>query len=295
MRHGAIESFTFDGTQLISSPLAPNFWRVPLDNDIEEKWDHTTETPIGGMPVRLGVWRWAAQNRIVTKVTAAQPQRQVVSIDVHTILPVGDADYYTTYTIYGTGDVIVNNSLKPENLKVPEMPRFGMQMAIPGRFSTMTWFGRGPHETYEDRKTGAAVGLYSGPVEDLIHDYVRPQENANRTDVRWLALTDEDGFGLLAVGLPLLSVSAWPYSMEDLESAKHIHELPRRDTITVNLDYKQMGVGGDDGWTERARPHPEYRLPVKDYTYSFRLRPIDPKTDNISGIARRKLPVVTVE
>jgi len=159
----------------------------------------------------------------------------------------------------------------------------------------MTWFGRGPHETYDDRKTGAAVGLYSGQVEDLIHDYVRPQENANRTDVRWLALTDEDGVGLLAVGMPLLSVSAWPYTMEDLESAKHIHELPRRDTITVNLDYKQMGVGGDDGWTERARPHPEYRLPVKEYTYSFCLQPITPQMGDIATIARRALPAVMCE
>jgi beta-galactosidase len=292
---GAIESFTFDGTQLIDTPLVPNFWRVPIDNGIEEKWDHTTETPIGGMPIRLGVWKTAGPERTIKSVTAEQLKPQVVRIIAHIVLPPGDSDYYSTYTIYGSGDVIVENSLIPENLKIPEMPRFGMQMAIPGLFNTMTWYGRGPHESYWDRKTGAAVGLYSGLVEDLIHDYVRPQENANRTDVRWIALTNKDGAGLLAVGMPLLSVSAWPYTMEDLESAKHIHELPRRNTVTVNLDYKQMGVGGDDGWTERARPHPEYRLPVKAYTYSFRLRPITPAMGEIGTVAQRELPVIGCE
>lgn len=294
---GAIESFTFNDTPLITTPLIPNFWRVPVDNDIENKWDHQTETSIGGMPIRLAVWRHASQDRSIKSVTAEQLKPQVVQITAHAMLPsgTGDPDYYSTYTVYGSGDVIVKNDFKPESLKVPEMPRFGMQMAIPGQFNTMTWFGRGPHETYWDRNTGAAVGLYCGQVEQLIHDYVRPQENANRTDVRWLALTDKEGAGLLAVGMPLLYVSAWPYTMQDLENAKHIHELPRRDTITVNLDYKQMGVGGDDGWSEKAQPHPEYRLPVKNYSYSFRLQPITAAMGDIKTLARRLIPLIRCE
>ena len=126
----------------------------------------------------------------------------------------------------------------------------------------MAYLGRGPYENYWDRHTGSAVGLYSGSVEELIHVYTRPQENGNRTDVRWLTLTDKDGAGLLAVGMPLLSVSAWPFSMDDLEKAMHLNELPRRDFITLNLDYRQMGVGGDDSWgarrtrSTRCRPRP---------------------------------------
>jgi len=92
------------------------------------------------------------------------------------------------------------------------------------------------------------------------------------------------------VGMPLLYVSAWPYTMQDLEKAKHINELPRRDTITVNLDYKQMGVGGNDGWTERARPHPQYRLPLKKYSYSFRLQPVTADSGDLDVLARRVLP-----
>jgi len=106
-----------------------------------------------------------------------------------------------------------------------------------------------------------------------------------------LALTDEKGAGLLAVGMPLLSVSAWPFSMQDLENANHIHELPQRDFITVNLDYKQMGVGGDNSWG--ARPHPEYTLPSsKPYSYCFRLRPYSKKMGDIRALARTILPTV---
>jgi beta-galactosidase len=153
----------------------------------------------------------------------------------------------------------------------------------------MTWLGRGPHENYWDRHTGAPVGRYSGRVADLVHDYVRPQENANRTDVRWIALTGPDGSGLLASGLPLLSVSAWPYTMADLEATTHAALLPRRDTITLNLDYRQTGVGGDDGWG--ARPHAEYTLDPRPYEYRFRLRPYSPSMGHLDDVARRRVDV----
>jgi len=286
---GAIESFRFLNTELISSPLIPNFWRVPLDNDMANRWDPTFTYGVGGMPVRSAIWKQAGQNRVVKKVKAKKRKKGVVQITTQMTLPAGESRYQTVYTIYGSGEVIVESSLEPGN-GLPNLPRFGMQMAIPGEFNTMTWYGRGPHETYWDRKTGAAVDVYSGLVEEQIHPYVRPQENGNKTDVRWLALTNKDGTGLLAVGMPLLSVSAWPYTMDDLEKARHINELPVRDIITVNIDYKQMGVGGDDGWSENARPHPEYRLPPKPYRYRFRLQPYTREMGSMETIARQTLP-----
>jgi len=191
-------------------------------------------------------------------------------------------------TVYGSGDIVVDATLTPGGDNLPNLPRFGMQMAMPGRFNTLTWFGRGPHETYRDRKTGAAVGFYSGPVNEHIHTYVRPQENGNKSDARWMALTDRDGVGLIAVGMPTIDVSAWPYTMADLEKARHIHELPQRDTITVNIDYKQMGVGGDDSWG--ARTHREYTLPAKTYRYRFRLTPYEPILGDIRSLTKRGLP-----
>jgi len=270
---GAIESFECGGKQLIGAALIPNFWRAPIDNDRGN-----------GMPKRLAVWRSAGAARRVVAVEATLVTPQVVKITADMILPAGGSKYRSIYTVYGSGDVIVENTFEPGK-KLPNLPRFGMQMAMPAEFDMVRWYGRGPHESYWDRKTSAAVGLYSGSVEELIHPYIRPQENANRTDVRWVAFTNSGGIGLLAVGMPVLNFSAWPYTMQDLEEATHNYELPRRDFITVNLDYQQMGVGGDNSWG--ARTHREYTLPAKPYSYCFRLVPISETTTDLSALVKR--------
>ncbi len=275
---GAIESFTAGGKELITAAPAPNFWRVPTDNDNGNK-----------MPERQGTWKDAAKRRKLEKVTAEQPKPSVVKVTAKYAIPVGEGSQHTiVYTIYGSGDVSIENSFEPKGDRLPDLLRFGMQMAIGGEYNKMTWLGRGPQETYWDRKTGAAVGLYDGTVEENIHTYVRPQENGNKSDVRWVLFANDNGSGLLAIGEPLIDVSAWPYSMEDLEQAKHINELPRRDFITLNIDYKQMGVGGDNSWG--ARTHREYTLLAKPYSYKFTLRPYAPAMGKTADIARRKLP-----
>jgi len=186
--------------------------------------------------------------------------------------------------------VHIDSWIEPVAGGLPDLPRFGMQMAMPGDFNQIKWFGRGPHETYWDRKTGAAVGIYSGTVQDNIHHYVEPQENANKTDVRWMEITNQKGLGLRFESTPLkringnltiskknlLSMSCWPYTQADLEDAAHPFEIPNRNLTTVNIDYKQMGVGGDTSWG--ARTHPEYTLPANQkYAYSFIITPITKK------------------
>ena len=270
---GAIESFEYRGVELVAAPLVPNFWRVPIDNDRGN-----------GMPKRQGVWKQAGPDRTVEHVGAEQPQPQVLRIAVKGKLAAEDSAYRCTYTVCGSGDIIVQTDVEPADA-LPNLPRFGMQMAMPGAFRHVRWYGRGPHETYWDRKTGAAVGVYSGRVDEMNHPYVRPQECGNRTDVRWAALTNDEGVGLLAVGMPNLSISAWPHTMQDLEAAAHPYELPQRDTITVNLDYKQMGVGGDNSWG--ARPHAQYTLPPQPYSYRFRLTPIPGKDVSHWDLSRR--------
>jgi beta-galactosidase len=151
-----------------------------------------------------------------------------------------------------------------------------MSLTLASELEQMAWFGRGPHESYWDRKAGAAVGVYGGKVMEQYHPYIRPQENGNKTDVRWVALTNEEGVGLLAVGMPLMSVSAHHFTIEDFDPGavkrqRHTSDLMRRDLVTLNLDYKQMGVGGDTSWG--APTHPQYRLPAKEYSYTVRLKP----------------------
>lgn len=277
---GAIESYRYKGKEMIAAPLVPNFWRPPIDNDRGN-----------GMPRRLGVWRRAGQNRTVESVRARQVSPQSVRIVANATLPAAKSPYRTTYTIYGNGDVVVDASFTPGG-KLPLLPKFGMQMAMPDEFSQMVWYGRGPHETYWDRKTCGEFDVHAGPVAEQIHKYVRPQETGNKTDTRWAAWRNADGVGLMAVAIApveddvaTLYVSAWPFSMSDLEAATHIHELPERDTITVNIDYRQMGVGGDNSWG--ARTHPQYTLPAKPYSYRFRLSPIPGKSASLPALAKR--------
>ncbi len=272
--NGLIEAWEVNGHPLIIAPLSPNFWRVPIDNDIGNK-----------MPLRQGIWRNAGKERTNAKVFVTRLKPKVIRLTALSFLLAGNSPFEMSYTIYGNGDIIIENKLTPHP-DLPDLPRLGMQTELPGETNMVTWFGRGPHETYWDRCTGAAVGRYQAPVEEQIHRYIRPQENGNKTDVRWVALTGKDGNGLLAVGMPLLYVSAWPYRMIDLERGKHIHEPKNRGIITLNLDYKQMGVGGDNSWG--ALPHPEYRLPPKEYSYRFRLTPIPVNLKILDSLIKRR-------
>ncbi len=269
---GAIQSFTYKDKELIASPLVPNFWRVPIDNDRGN-----------GMPARHGVWKDAGANRTVTSVKVEQPAPGKVEIGVIAMLGAGQSACGFTYTVFGNGELAVQAVVEVVG-QLPEMPRFGMTMEVPGDFDKVSWLGRGPHENYWDRKTGAAIGRYSASVEQLIHEYVRPQENGNRCDVRWFTLTNGDGAGLLVAGMPTVDFSAWPYTAKALEKATHIHELPRSGNVTVNIDYRQMGVGGDDSWG--ARTHPEYMLAAQAYSYGFRIRPYDASMGEPDGLVR---------
>lgn len=262
-----------DGQRMFLTPPRPNFWRAPTDNDRGNT-----------MPIRLSVWRHAFADRRQSPLKIVRRLPAKIEIITESLLPANDAACIVTYTIYGNGDIIVDLSLRIRE-GAPEFPKVGMTMALPDQYHRMSWLGRGPHENYSDRKTSARIGLYKGEVEDFIHGYARPQENGNRTDVRWVALTNPAGEGLLAVGMPRLNISAWPYTMEDLETFRHDCELPRRDFITLNLDYKQMGVGGDDSWG--ALPLNKYRLTEHAYAYRFRLTPLHGQDKDCITLSKR--------
>ena len=136
------------------------------------------------------------------------------------------------------------------------------------------WYGRGPQETYCDRKTGGKIALHSASVADLEHHYMRPQENANRTDVRFAQVTDREGRGLRFTaepGVPL-QFSAWHYTQDELEKATHIHELKHRDITTFNFDLAQLGVGGDMPGDAHVR-EPYILHGNQEYTYTFTITP----------------------
>lgn len=262
-RHsGALESYEVKGKQLIAAPLAPNFWRAPTDNDRGNE-----------MAKRQGIWRDAGAKRTVQAVKAEQPNPQIVKVTATAALPAGGSTVRNVYSIYGNGEIEVEQEITPTG-PLPDLPRFGMQLQIPGEFHTVNWYGRGPQENYWDRNTGAAVGRYAEQVANFAFPYVKPGETGNRTDVRWVTFTNAAGVGLKATGMPLLSISAWPFRMEEFERHRHPSEFVLSEDVTVNLDYRQMGVGGDNSWG--ALQHPEYRLPAQPYRYSFRIAPVMP-------------------
>jgi hypothetical protein len=165
----------------------------------------------------------------------------------------------------------------------PELPRFGVRFSVPGSYENMAWFGRGPHENYCDRNTSAFVDLHQSTVAEQYYPYIRPQENGYKTDMRWMTLTNDAGFGLMIDGLTMFSGSALHNSIEDFDQGtkrnyRHMNDISPRDEIFLTIDLKQMGVAGDDSWG--ARPHPQYQIPADDYQFRFRLIPFDANDDN---------------
>jgi beta-galactosidase len=275
---GTLASLKFKGVELIESPLRPDFWRAPTDNDRGRN-----------MANSQGIWRRAHEGAEVRSVIVdEQPHPYPTTVTIALSLPKVGADWETSYTIYGTGEIAVNASFKPAaGRQLPKLPRLGMQMTQPAGFERITWLGPGPQETYCDRKD-ARVGLYSGKVRDQFYwDYSEPGESGNKADVRWAALTNDRGIGLLAIGQPLFSVNAIHHTTDDLQSAEHPFEMPRRDVTVLNLDLQQQGVGGDDSWG--AWPHDQYMIPVEEYRYSFCLRPFS-AGEKPEKLARLGLP-----
>jgi len=267
---GLMTSLEFNGKKFLTRGPAPNFWRAPIDNDFGNR-----------MQKRCTVWKEASTLRVVKSFRAIRKAEGIVLVAVDFELGHDSMPYHMSYEIYGTGDIIVSGHIDPGVAELPEMPRFGMNFRIPGEYSHVKWYGRGPQENYWDRHSSAFVGVYESTVADLFFPYVRPQENGTRTDIRWVALTNEDGEGILVAGMPLISVSALPFTINQLDYTesmfRHTADLTPNNFIDLNIDYRQTGVGGNDSWG--ARPMPAYTLFAGKYSYSFRIRPINKNID----------------
>jgi beta-galactosidase/beta-glucuronidase len=270
---GVITDWMYQGTPLLLSGPRLNIWRAPTENDV-----HIAK-----------MWREVGFDRLEQRVVSvdlevdAQAVKLVVEAVLagYSLLPAMQCTYH--YTIYGSGDVIITTDLTPAEY-LPELPKVGLQMSLPGDFDRMRWYGRGPHENYPDRKESALVGVYSGSVQEQYYPYVVPQENGNKSDVRWAALTNRQGIGLLAAGEGLLNVSAHHYRTEDLAAARHTYELVRRDETILNLDYRQAGLGSNSCG---PGPLPEYLIAPEAMSFTVRLRPFNAEAISPAALYRR--------
>ncbi|MHB9132123.1 MAG: beta-galactosidase, LacZ type [Armatimonadota bacterium] len=262
--YAQLKSWQVNGQPLLAAGPRLNFWRAVTDND--RGWDNAKP------------WRDARLDSLqhrTNSVEVCQLADQVVQIKASVriappILPSCFLCDYT-YTIYGSGDMLLEVHGVPQGNMPPTLPRIGLQMTLPKSLEQVAWFGRGPGESYADTKQAGRFGLWHAGVDDLYTPYIMPQENGNRTDVRWVALTNAHGAGLLAVGQPELNFSAHRFTTMDFERARHTYDLTPRDEITLNLDYRQNGIG-----TGSCGPGPweHYLLKPEEFRFTLRLRPI---------------------
>lgn len=265
---GNIISYKAGGRQIFTNGLLPNFWRAPNDNDYGASFQKT-----------LIEWKDAGRKTTLTDIKSDPQNAQGwLTVTVVKSMLNGDATYKQTIMVDGNGTLRVSNTFTAEKGTHKMLMRFGNHSELPTDFTDLQWYGRGPGENYQDRITASMVGIYSGSVKDQYYPYIRPQESGNKTAVRWAKLTRKDGSGIMIAALDtLLNINALPYSAEQLFSGpekqqKHSGELEPDKNIHLDIDLQQMGVGGINSWGEW--PLEKYRMPYKDYSYSFMIVPI---------------------
>ena len=255
-KNAALVSWIQGDNELLRGPLEPYFWKPANDNQKRNNYNN-----------RLGAWREAAANRVVKHIEAAKEDGLIMIKCVMDLPDIGAA-YTLDYMINSEGRIQVQADYQPAKTSIPLMPKFGMRVQIQDRFEKIAWYGRGPFENYPDRKTEALIGLYEAELAEFITNYIAPQDNANRCDVRWFSLADQNGNQIRVTGLQNLCFRAWPYTETDLETAGHPYQLPDRDMINLNIDLNIHGVGGNDSWG--ARTLDKYTIDGnKPYQYGF--------------------------
>lgn len=255
---GTITSYAWRGRNLVERGPRPDFWRAMTDNDIGA-WKALAGAAAKRPELNWLSWREAGPAWKAAEFRAERVNPAVVRVLAAGPLPAGGRVSFT-YTVQASGLVEVDVAYEPGTGAAPFMPRAGTELILSPGLDHLRWFGRGPAETYWDRQF-EPLGVYRSTVAREWVDYSRPQENGNKTEVRWLELTSATGAGLRIEGRAPLSVSARHVSKEDMESAAYSFMLPRRPQVFVNIDHQQMGVGGIDSWSPNALPLEKYRIP----------------------------------
>ena len=275
--NGDITSWIFADNSILSGSVKPNLWRPPTDNDLGNE-----------MPQWAALWQESSYNsqpKLLEAPTMLANGSILFGVRFNLVANAGHVDI--KYQLYPSGRLDIEYTFKPEADKLPDIPRIGLQLTLPKNFTQVRWYGRGPEETYKDRKTGQKAGIYEGKVKDQFHRYSRPQETGNKTDIRWVSLSSEEISITAYQSSALLNTSTWPFTMKELDhdpaevslsasglvpvTSRHGAQIKIMDLVTWNIDMDQMGVGGDTSWGRMV--HEEYRLPPKEYKYSFMLVP----------------------
>ncbi|MCR5709974.1 MAG: DUF4981 domain-containing protein [Bacteroidales bacterium] len=262
---GSITRYRVNGVDYLKSgeTIAPNFWRAPTDNDFG-----------AGLQKKLAFWK----NPKLYYYGISQYDKnnlQVITIDYK--LADTDAKVQMEYRINDFGEMEITETLTPGHKRdLPDLFRFGVKMPMPASFEYLEYYGRGPQENYSDRNHSTFLGQYRQTVSEQYYPYIKPQENGNKTDLRWLKVYNASGHGLLVQAEKPFSASALHYGIETLDDGPEKHnrhsEFVKEDDVTnLLLDLRQMGLGCINSWGEE--PLPEYRMPFGEYQFHFTLKP----------------------
>ncbi|WP_302884544.1 glycoside hydrolase family 2 TIM barrel-domain containing protein [Wenyingzhuangia gilva] len=260
--NGALSSYLFKGKEQVYAPLLPNFTRPLTDNDRK-----------GWKPHKI-LKTWYTNQPKLTSVKTSLLGDEVRVVSNYEVIK-DSAQVSVTYNIESNGFIRVDYVLNA-SIDLPNIPKVGMQMGVENNFKQISWYGKGVLENYIDRNHGFPIKEYTLPLNTFTEPYVMPQENGNRTEVRWMSCSDtKQDNGFLVVGLQPLSMSVWPYTQENLNEAKHTYDLVDAGYLILNIDLIQMGIGGNDSWSPVGAPMEKYQISSKDYKYSFYLTPFD--------------------
>lgn len=269
--NGFLSKYYVNGQDIIKEgeALKPNFWRAPTDNDF-------------GAGLQRKYVAWKNPEMKLASFNQRTENNQVV-VEATYDMPSVSAKLNLTYVINNEGAIKVTQKLTADkNAKVANMFRFGMQMPMPRSFETVEYYGRGPVENYNDRNHCTDLGIYRQSVDDQFYSYIRPQENGNKTDIRWWKMLSPSGSGIKVVSAAPFSASALHYTIESLDEGWnkqnwHSPEVEEADLTNFCIDKVQTGLGCEDSWGRIARP--EYQVPYGDYEFTFILSPVQKSID----------------
>ncbi|WP_282074106.1 glycoside hydrolase family 2 TIM barrel-domain containing protein, partial [Polaribacter atrinae] len=263
---GALKTLDYGNGNILENGIKPNFWRATTDNDFGFK-----------MPKKLGEWKEASNNQDLIAFEENNLGYIVTVKSTYNLTDAKDAKVLMTYKISSDGAVNVQTELMNVASSLPVLPRFGTNFVIDKSYNAVSWFGRGPHENYQDRNTAALVGQYTSSVSDLYFPYIRPQENGYKTDTRWVKFMNSSGKGIQVTAKNYIGFSAHHQYNSDFDAGetkqqRHTTDIIKRDFVNINVDMAQMGVGGDTSWG--AMPHKEYRIKPTNLSFSYTISKI---------------------
>lgn len=259
---GSLVSLKYAGKEMIEHEPTPLFWRALTDNDRGSQLGFTSAG-----------WYAASLEQKCTGVDV-QEEATHVTVSFHYALSIHpDAKVTIVYMVYADGSIKVHSSYQGVT-GLPDIPTHAVTFKISADYDQLEWYARGPEENYIDRANGAKLCKFENKVADNVAAYVIPQESGNRTGVRRVSITNNEGQGMLisAVNKPL-ECNISPYTAFELENAYHHYDLPNSHHTVVTVAGRQMGVGGDDSWG--APVHEEYRINAEeDFSFEFMIEPV---------------------